>query len=157
MKKMNWLLLITFVILTEVVGGLSGYLAGNSREVFLALNQPPLAPPSWVFPIGWVILYALMAIAACLAYTQSKSARNDSSPLYFYLVQLFINFSWSIVFFRWRSLWGAVVTIFLLDLAVLLTMRNFKKYSPIAQKLMFPYLIWILYATYLAIHIALIN
>ena len=157
MKKMNWLLLMTFIILTEGVGSLSGYLAGNSREVFRVLNQPALAPPGWVFPIAWTLLYALMAVAACRAYTHSKSARNDSSPLYFYLVQLFINFSWSIVFFRWNSLWGSVVVILLLDLAVLLTMQNFKKYSPLAQKLMIPYLLWILFATYLNIHIALIN
>ena len=153
MKKTNWWIIIGFIIFTELIGFLSGYLAGNSREITMMLKQPALSPPSWVFPIVWPILYALMAIAAFLAYDKSRK----SITLCYYGVQLFLNFSWSIVFFRWGLLWGSVLVIILLDLSVLTTMYHFNRYSKIAKKIMIPYLIWILFATYLNIHIALIN
>lgn len=153
MKQTNWWRLLGFVIFTQLIGFSSAFLAGNTREIAMILKQPVLSPPSWVFPIVWPILYALMAIAAYLAYEKSQ----NSITLRYYGIQLFFNFIWSIVFFRWGMLWGSVMVIILLDISVLATMHLFNRYSKLAKNLMIPYLLWILFATYLNIQIALLN
>lgn len=44
------------------VGGLAAWLTMGSMSQYAALVQPPLAPPAWIFPIAWTILYVLMGL-----------------------------------------------------------------------------------------------
>ena len=119
-----------------------------------------LAPPSAVFPVVWGILYALMGISAYLVYTGSE---DDSTlrrtALGLYIAQLAVNFSWSIIFFRFRAFTAAAV-------AVLLALLVFRYDSGICQSnaskpaawLNVPYLLWSIFAAaYLAIGTALLN
>ena len=54
------------------VGGLAAWLTMGSMSQYAALVQPPLAPPAWIFPIAWTILYVLMGWAS-LRVRQSGS------------------------------------------------------------------------------------
>ena len=97
-KKVTELLI--FIVATELVGALSGLLAGNSFSFYKELTKPPLSPPGWLFPVMWAILYALMGISAFMIYT--SDAKERCKALVIYGTQLFVNFMWSIVFFRFR-------------------------------------------------------
>ena len=66
MKKGAWIDFSLWLAATELVGILSGWLAGDIRAVYQNLHQPPFSPPGWVFPVMWGILYATMAISAYL-------------------------------------------------------------------------------------------
>ena len=56
MKKKTKTLLICLAIPISV-GAVSGWLTRNSMDTFKLLDKPPLAPPGWVFPAAWTILY----------------------------------------------------------------------------------------------------
>lgn len=157
MKKRPILTLLISVAIAEGVGLLSGLLAGNSGQVYQTINQPPLAPPGWVFPVVWTILYALMGIAAGLVYLNNGDERAKEQALTYYILQLAVNFSWSIIFFRFEAYALAVAVILLLDFLVIMTTRYFFNISRAAGWLMVPYLIWLLFATYLAIGVYLLN
>lgn len=157
MKKRPLLTIFLSIGIAEGVGFLSGYLSGDIGAVYRSLNQPPLAPPGIVFPIAWAILYALMGLAAALVYLNRGDDRAREQALVYYGVQLAVNFSWSIVFFRFRAFWLGVVIILVLDLLVLLTRKHFSKISPAAGWLLLPYLLWLLYATYLTVGIFFLN
>ena len=60
MKKTNWWIIIGFIIFTELIGFLSGYLAGNSREITMMLKQPALSPP-YAQPYPMSITYVAAA------------------------------------------------------------------------------------------------
>ncbi len=154
--KPKWIILIS-VAIAEGVGFLSGLLAGNTRNVYQDLVQPPFAPPGWLFPVAWAILYAFMGIAAALVYLNRNNALRRWQGLWLYATQLLVNFSWSIVFFRFQAFGWAVAVILLLDALVILTTLWFWAVSKAAGKLMVPYLIWLAYASYLAIGIYLLN
>lgn len=66
-------------------------------ETYADFSQPPLSPPGWVFPVVWTILYLLMGFAAYLVANSGKCTNN---ALFFYILQLFFNFLWSIWFFN---------------------------------------------------------
>lgn len=157
MRKRPILTILLSIAIAEGVGLLSGFLAGDSREVYQTLNQPPLAPPGWVFPVAWGILYALMGIAAGLIYLNRGDDRAREQALIYYGIQLAVNFSWSIVFFRFQALWFAVVIILVLDILVFITQRHFSRISKAAGWLMVPYLLWLLFATYLAVGVFFLN
>ncbi len=156
MKRINWLQLLVIVLITELAGVLGGLLSGNTGQIYESFVKPPLSPPGWLFGIIWPVLYLLMGIAAYIIYQMPKTPeRKKATTLYW--VQLFVNFLWPIVFFRFEWYWISVAVILLLDALVLITTILFYNIKKPAGYLMIPYLIWILFATYLNIAIAVLN
>lgn len=155
MKRQKITERLIFIAATELVGALSGILAGNSFSFYRELIKPPFSPPGWLFPVMWAILYALMGISAFMIY--SSDAKEKCKALIVYGTQLFVNFMWSIVFFRFQLL-GLSVAVILTLLALVLTMIIiFRKIRPVAAYLNIPYLLWIIFASYLNIGILLLN
>ena len=97
MKKKTKTLLICLAI-PLAVGAVSGWLTRNSMDTFKLLDKPPLAPPGWVFPVAWTILYVLMGIASYLVYT-AKRLESRRQGLTIYAAQLAMNFFWPLFFF----------------------------------------------------------
>ncbi len=156
LKKVNWFQLLSIILITELAGVLSSLSSGNVGQIYASLNKPPLSPPGWLFGVVWPILYLLMGIAAYIIYQAPQSPEREKA-INLYWVQLFINFLWPIVFFRFEWFWISVLVILLLDVLVLITTILFYRINKIAGYLMIPYLLWILFATYLNIGIAVLN
>ena len=74
--------LIIFILIPLAAGSLSALLSGNSAA-YLALNKPPLSPPSFLFPIVWTILYILMGISSYIIYESETPEKNKALRLYF--------------------------------------------------------------------------
>lgn len=156
MKNFQVTDLLIFIIGTELVGAVSGILAGgNMRKYYSSLQQPPFAPPGWVFPIAWAILYALMGISAYLIYRTDHPGKRCA--LISYGVQLALNFLWSIAFFRYESPEAAAVIITLLLAAVIVMILLFSRIRKSAALLNLPYLLWLLYASYLNFGVLILN
>lgn len=135
------------VLVALGVGGLSALLTNSSMEHYGRLNQPPLAPPGWLFPIVWTILFLLMGIAAYLVWMGSDPDRKTALTLY--AVQLGFNFFWTIIFFNLRSYGLALVWLIALWVLIFLTMKYFYRSSHAAGWLLLPYLLWVTFAAYL--------
>ena len=158
MKKINWLKLLLCIFICEGVGFLSGVLSGNQRAFYNSLIKPAFAPPGILFPIAWGILYALIGISLYFVLTSKRGSFEDmKSAIIYFCLQLAVNFSWSIVFFRFGSLVGGLVVILLLDLLVIITMFKFKRINELSFWLLIPYLVWIIFATYLNFGFVLLN
>lgn len=156
MKKINWFKLIVIVLITEFIGLLGSLFSGITGQIYTSLIKPPLSPSGWLFGLIWPVLYLLMGIAAYIIYQKPNTTeRKKATTLYW--VQLVVNFLWPIVFFRFQWYWISVIVIILLDILVLITTIRFYKIEKVAGYLMIPYLLWILFATYLNIGIAVLN
>ena len=138
-----------------LAGGLASLLGGDTTPLYGRLVSPPLAPPGWVFPVVWSILYVLMGIAAGLVV---KSGDVDSrQALALYYLQLGLNLLWPLVFFRFEWITLAAVWLLLLTAAVYAAWSRFREISPSAGWLLVPYLLWCLFALYLNIGFAVLN
>ena len=134
-------------------GAISSLLTPNVTEQYAELYKPPLAPPGWLFPIVWTILFILMGVAAYLVYV--SDAPNKEPALKLYALQLVVNVGWSVIFFRWNAYLLAFTWLLLLFYLVYLTAKEFYKSNKLAGYLMIPYLIWLVYAGYINLAIAL--
>lgn len=156
LKKINWFQLLVIVLTTELIGMLANLFSGNAGQIYTTFIKPPLSPPGWLFGVIWPLLYLLMGIAAYIIYqTPQTPDRKRATTLYW--LQLFINFLWPIIFFRFEWYWISVIVILLLDVLVIMTMIWFYKIKKTAGYMLIPYLLWILFATYLNIGIAILN
>lgn len=149
MKTRNWKTYACWVLITEAVGALSGWLAKEGMQAFNeSAKQPPLSPPSIVFPIVWGVLYALMGISAARIY-MSPQSQARSKGLNIYATQLIVNFFWSLIFFNAQVFGVAFIWLLLLWGLVLWMILTFRKVDPIAAVLQIPYLLWLTFAAYL--------
>lgn len=147
--------LLISVLIAELVGALSGVIAGDISGTYALLNKPPLSPPGWVFPVVWAVLYALMGISAYLIYSAESPKKGCAFAIY--AAQLFLNFTWSIVFFRFQAYGAAAAVLAALIIAVIIMIVCFARIRPAAAVINIPYLLWLLFAAYLNIATGLLN
>lgn len=145
-----------FLLITGIVGGLSALLTNMGMESYKAAEKPALTPPDIVFPIVWTVLFALMAISAARVWlTDNSRLRNHGMIVY--IIQLFFNFFWSILFFNFQTYGLAFLWIFGLWVLILLMILRFYKADKIAGLLQIPYLLWVSFAAYLNYMVWLLN
>lgn len=147
--------LIVSILISVGVGALAAFFTRNSMEVYENLIQPPLSPPSWVFPVVWTILYILMGISAYLIYRSDSFYRN--SVLRIYAAQLIVNFFWTIIFFNLEMYFFAFLWLLLLLGLIILMIYSFSKINKTAAYLQIPYLLWVIFAGYLNFGIYWLN
>lgn len=121
---------------------------------YYSLTKPALAPPNWLFTPVWSVLYILLLVSLII-YISSKDKyghifnEGKRKGYIYFLIQLILNIIWSPVFFGLKNVGLALIVVILLDIFVYLTIKEFYKFSKLSAILLIPYLIWILFATYL--------
>ncbi len=154
--KTDWKKLIINIAIPLGVGALSALISMGSMQSFAQLNQPPLSPPAWLFPVVWSILYILMGISSYLITESGKPARSRTA-LAVYGVQLFFNFMWSIIFFNFEAYLFAFIWLIALLVLIIVNAYLFYQIDHRAGLLFIPYIIWVTFAGYLNFGIFLLN
>lgn len=147
--------LIVSILIPLGIGGLAALLTMNSREVYESLEKPPLSPPSYIFGIVWTILFILMGISAYMIYESDNPLKKKALTVYG--VQLIMNFIWPLLFFGAQAYVLSAVWIVALWLVIIYMIILFYKIKPAAAFLQIPYLLWVTFAGWLNIWIAILN
>lgn len=124
---------------------------------YTTLKKPGYTPANWAFPVAWTTLYILIATAAYLVWKCRDGTSVYKTAVFIYIVQLLLNFSWSIVFFGMHAVLGGLVVIILLLVSIVLNIAWFASFKNTAAWLLVPYLLWVGYATLLNIGIYIFN
>lgn len=157
MEKNQWKTYAFWILFTEGVGLLAGWLTRNGTALYrTTMNRPALSPPAIVFPIVWTLLYALMGIGAARVYL-TRPSENRSDSLRLYMIQLFFNLFWSIIFFNFRAYFIAFLWLIALWVLILRMIGLFRRVDPLAAGLQIPYLVWVTFAGYLNAGVWLLN
>ena len=154
--KQNWKSLLIALAIPLAAGGLGTLLSGGMGN-YRAMEQPPLSPPGWVFPIVWTILYLLMGYSSYRVYYAGKSPTYTRRALTLYGVQLLLNLIWPVIFFGFGWYLAAFFVLVALWIAIFLTMRAFSAIDETAGDLLIPYLLWVTFAGYLNLGIYFLN
>jgi tryptophan-rich sensory protein len=150
--------IVICVLLCLAVGGLSGYATSSEiKDWYLLLQKPSWNPPNYLFGPVWTTLYAMMGVSMALVWDMPVANTQKQTAMLVFGLQLFLNFMWSFVFFKWHQMGWALVEILLLWCAILFTILLFYKIHKIAAFLLVPYLCWVSFATFLNLTIWKLN
>ena len=142
----NRISVFVFVFLALIIGG---YASSQSLDIwYVNLVKSDLNPPGYIFGIVWPILYLLMSIAAYRTFEITKNP---------FFIQLIFNAMWSWLFFFFQMPFIALINIWLLIyLNTVLTIKMYKldKFSGLIYV---PYVLWLLFASYLNLFIVVNN
>jgi len=144
-----------FIAIPLLIGGLSALITMGNMQLFDSINKPPLAPPKWLFPVAWTILYIMMGIASYFLYKADSEEGREALVLYG--IQLFFNFWWSIIFFNLKAYWFAAIWLFTMWIIILILLIKSKKIDVRSFWLLLPYFLWTTFAFYLNVGIAILN
>lgn len=144
---------IIYSLLPIIGGAIVGLITSGYMD-YQDIVKPLFSPPEIVFPIVWTILYILMGISYFLA---TKDNEDNKELDQIYLLQLLVNFLWPIIFFVLGMYFTAFLWIVLLIILVIVMIKELLKANKISGYLQIPYLIWLLFATYLNLGITLLN
>ena len=141
------------ILIPVLVGAVVGLIISQSMD-YNSLQKPFLDPPGIVFPIVWTILYILMGISYGILKVNKSTDQNIDS---IYYAQLTVNALWSIFFFtlKWRLF--SFIWILLLAILVIIMIIRFYNKNKVAGLLQIPYLLWVLFASYLNISFYILN
>ena len=144
---------IKSILILVIIGGIVGSITSKSID-YNSLVKPFLSPPSILFPIVWTVLYILMGVSYGILKNKDL---NDSKVKFVYYLQLFVNALWSILFFTLKWRFFSFFWILLFDILVIIMFYCFYNKNKISGLLQIPYLIWVLFASYLNLAIYLLN
>ncbi|MFH1602231.1 MAG: TspO/MBR family protein [Candidatus Shapirobacteria bacterium] len=149
--------LVIALLLPQLAGGLGALFTTPAIPGwYAALNKPPFSPPGWLFAPVWTTLYLLMGYSFYLIW-QEKPSKQRKKAIALFLIQLALNTLWSILFFGLRSPLLGLLDIMLLLFLIIFAFVSFLKINKTAGYLLFPYLLWVSFATILNFSLFLLN
>jgi translocator protein len=153
----NWKLIIS-VTICEVVGITSGLLTNAQNNIWYDnIVKPSWNPPAYLFGPVWTILYFLMGVSLWIIWKSDFYEYKKSQAMLFFAMQLFCNFWWTILFFKFHSPFAAFADIILMIVLILFTIFRFAEISKTAAWLLVPYISWVCFAAILNYNLWYLN
>lgn len=154
-SKTKNVLKVIFYSLIVIVLAMFGSM--GSKEYYGTLNLPKGAPPAWVFPVAWGIIYTLMIVSAIIIVLKAKDGMYKKDAISFYYTQALVNAFWPYLFFVFKTPLLAFLWLILLLVLVVLTALKFYNLNKTAGYLFIPYILWLLYAGYINLFVIFLN
>lgn len=146
--KVNWFLLIGFVVACNLIGALGAVWTSSDGEWYKGINKPSFNPPSWVFGPVWMLLFSLMGIALYLVWV-APSSKVRTIALVIFGIHFVLNVLWSYLFFGANNPLWSLIEIFVLLVFIVVTGIYFYMINHFAGYLFIPYFLWVSFASFL--------
>ncbi len=148
--------LIFWIVLFESIGFLLGLLTKtNIHPWYEHLNKSSLTPPGFIFSIVWTLLYALLAFIPWILLNLNSVTSKKITLLF--TLQMLMNWAWTPLFFGLHWLIPSALLLVILTCFNIFLIIEAKKTHEIIAWLLTPYLLWLVFASYLNIVTALSN
>lgn len=152
--KINIRKLIISILIPVLLGGIVGLLT-SPGDNYKDLIQPSFAPPGFIFPIVWTILYTLMGISSYIIKESDSYYKDEAMVIYY--VQLIVNLLWSFIFFGFGWYFISFIWILFLIFLVIIMIKKFYSISKVSGFIQIPYLLWLIFASILNLSIFILN
>ncbi|MCC5833994.1 MAG: tryptophan-rich sensory protein [Opitutales bacterium] len=151
--RLKWIFRTIWIVALLLLGSFltSLFVSSGPDSWYAGLDKVPWTPPSWVFSPVWISLYILMGISFSLQWRQGFETPLKRAALWAFVIQLILNFSYTPVQFGLQWLFGQAVVILLLLGSLILWFRLLLRIHWFAGIMQLPYLIWVAYASTVAV------
>ncbi len=126
---------------------------GVPSDWYQNLNKAPWTPPGWVFGAAWTTI--MICFSVYMAILWKKITLKNL--LYLYIAEFILNVIWNPLFFHFKWINVALLSISLLTILIIYMAVSLRVEMRYKTLLIFPYLIWLIIATSLNGYIVLYN
>ena len=152
--KINYLLIPLFVIITASA---ASYFENIGMVWYKTINLPKWTPSNSLTVLAWTIIFVLSSLSLLIIWNKYSSEKNFSLIIALFTFNAILIVGWNILFFSQQEIGLAFFQAILLviDLGLLITL--IWRFCPIAAFLLFPYSLWVGFATLLTYNVWMIN
>jgi len=150
--KPNYLIIPLITIITTTSASV---FTQQGLTDYYKLTPGPINPPGFIISLAWTIIYILTPVSALII--ANKKTKLKSQILLLFTLNALLNVFWVFLFFTQKMIYLSIYEILLLELTNILLVIQTRKVSKTASNLLYPYLIWVAFATFLNITIYLVN
>lgn len=136
---------------------LGGMITSAGMDWYETINLPDFTPSGYVIGTVWTIIFILAAISALIVWNRFPRGRRFNWIIGVFLVNAFLNVFWSYLFFGEHLLGLAIWEAGILAFSVALLIVVLRPFSRLAAILLYPYLFWVVFATYLTYTVWTLN
>ncbi len=158
-SKINvyWKLVIA-ILICEFVGIASALISNTGNNAWIdTINKPSWNPPAYLFAPVWTVLYLLMGISLWIIWKEEVPYFKKINAIGLFFLQLFFNFCWSILFFKYHLIGLALLDILIMIITIFATIFAFSTINKKASWLLTPYILWVSFAMLLNFTFWLMN
>lgn len=137
--------------------GVAGGFLTDIGPWYRDLKKPRLNPPNWLFGPAWTIILGLAAWSAIIAWNASGNEREQRLVILLYSGNALLHLLWSPLFFKFKRPDWALVEVAFLWASLLALVVGIAPISGFASHLIWPYLAWVTFATWLNWQIVRLN
>jgi len=149
----NFLYSLILVLITAFICSYFNHF--GMKNFYSEITLSVLTPPNFVFPIVWTLLYASLVIAFDLVLnTEDKQKIRPAAQIF--TLNLFLQALWTFVFFYQAYFLVGFAVLVVLDFVAAM-IKLFYGINKKAGLLLIPYMLWLLFATYLNWAVADLN
>jgi benzodiazapine receptor len=142
--------LVASIVICQLAGFVGSIFTSSSVSTwYQTLNKPGFTPPGWFIGAVWITLFLLMGVALYLIWMRGLKVEGVGTALTVFILQLFLNILWSLLFFGLRSPFHAFLEIILLWVLIMASIITFYRIDRRAGLLLVPYILWVSFAAFL--------
>ena len=150
LRVVGWLLVCQLPMLAGVA------FVQPNMAWYHTLAHPPFVPPDFIFGMVWTVLYLLIGLAAVVVFYRGMEEKHHTA-VWLLGIQLMLNACWTPVFFGLHNIPLALAVVALMLAEGFFMHRAFKKHSKLAALMLWPYWLWLGFATYLTAGFLMLN
>jgi len=152
--RLNYLLIPLFVVITASA---ASHFADAGLAWYKTINLP-----GWIFSNLfmlniWIIIFVFTSLSILIIWNRYSKERNFSLIIGLFVLNAIINVGWSILFYTQQQLGLALFESILLMFNIFLLIGLIWRFCPIAACMLFPYSVWVIFATALTLNVWIIN
>ncbi|MCX6809404.1 MAG: tryptophan-rich sensory protein [Candidatus Berkelbacteria bacterium] len=129
----------------------------NYQKSYTNYKRPPLSPPPYLFGIVWPILYVLIIISYGFVFYQAIKGNISGLLTIPFIINLIANGLFTYFQFKLKNNLLAAIDIVIVLATIILTMILIWPDYHWVTYLQIPYLIWVIFATYLQFGVTILN
>ncbi len=153
--KLNYFLIPLIVFIIAVLGN---YFTSQGLDPWYRnLTKPDWTPSGGFIGAVWTFLYFLVAFSVILFFNRYKKEKNFKLIIYLFILNGFLNMTWSLLFFGFNYLFLSFIHINLLNLTIVFLIFLIWPISKKISVMLFPYFVWVSVATTLNYFIWILN
>lgn len=152
--KLNYLFIPLFVIITASA---ASYFADVGRAWYKTIHLPQWTPSNSIMVIVWVIIFVLTSLSVLIIWNKYSYQKSFGVIISLFVLNALLNVGWNILFFTQQQIGLAFFQAILLAANIVLLIVLIWRFCPLAACLLFPYSLWVGFATILTFNVWMLN
>jgi tryptophan-rich sensory protein len=152
--KLNYLFIPLFVVITASA---ASYFADVGRSWYKTINLPQWTPSNLIMVIVWITIFILTSASVLIVWNRYSSQKSFGVIISLFVLNALLNVGWNILFFTQQQIGLAFFQAILLAVNVVILIVLIWRFCPLAACLLFPYSLWVGFATVLTYNVWMLN